>query len=359
MNQNNDRHQQGSQGGRNRQSRQGFAQQGQEDASYRYSGFEGDDFSAGRGSHLQGFERGQAGRQGEYAQRLGHGSPGMGGQPGYGFGQSYGGYGSPQAYGGYEGASQFGSRPSGARWDERGMGGYSPEYMSQGSTYPQAGNPYMGNPYAGNQYIGTQSGYPGSGFQGAGVQGYGGGSLGGQPGYGPSSYGPSSYGQSGYGSPSGQSGLSTAASESGAYGASQYGYGPSSSPQSAYGQSGALQQAQQAGQSQRGRGPKGYTRSDDRIKEDVCERLSDDYLIDASDVSIEVRQGVVTLSGAVDSRQHKHRIEDIVEGLSGVKDIENRLTVRAQQRSGSTTSQAGAGTGTTGSAGTASSTRPS
>jgi hypothetical protein len=358
MNQGNDRHQQGSQAGRNRQSRQGFAQQ--EDTSYRYAGSEGDDFAPGRGGqHLQGFERGQ-GREGEFAQRLGHGSPGMGGQPGYGFGQAYG---APQSYGGYESplGAQFGARPA---WDQglggpRGMSAYSGEPLSQAVGYQQAGNPsmgnpygatpYMGNPYIGNQYIGTQSGYPGSGFQGAGIQGYGGGSLGGQSGY-----GPSNYGQPGFGPAYGQSAHAPGTSEFGAYGAGQYGYGLSGSAQPGYGLSPGQLQGQQAGQSQRGRGPKGYTRSDDRIKEDVCERLSDDYLVDASDVTIDVRQGVVTLSGTVDSRQLKHRIEDLVETSSGVKDIENRLTVRPQPRTGTqatgasgATTPATSGTGTT------------
>ena len=43
--------------------------------------------------------------------------------------------------------------------------------------------------------------------------------------------------------------------------------------------------------SHRGRGPKGYSRSDDRIREDVSDRLSDDHMIDASDIEIEVKGG--------------------------------------------------------------------
>src|SRR5690606_19937537 len=34
----------------------------------------------------------------------------------------------------------------------------------------------------------------------------------------------------------------------------------------------------------RGKGPRNYTRSDDRIKEDINDRLSDDPFIDASDI---------------------------------------------------------------------------
>lgn len=76
------------------------------------------------------------------------------------------------------------------------------------------------------------------------------------------------------------------------------------------------------------RGPKGYQRSDERLKEDVCERLmwrGDE--IDASEVSVEVNEGVVTLHGAVPERSMKHAIEDIVADCMGVKDIENRIRV--------------------------------
>jgi osmotically-inducible protein OsmY len=101
----------------------------------------------------------------------------------------------------------------------------------------------------------------------------------------------------------------------------------------------------------RGRGPKGYTRSDERIREDVCERLTDDPFIDASDINLTVRDGTVTLEGRVDERWMKHRVEDLVEGLSGVKQVENRLTVSgASADSDAERSRAGAGTGGGGSA---------
>jgi hypothetical protein len=79
----------------------------------------------------------------------------------------------------------------------------------------------------------------------------------------------------------------------------------------------------------RGRGPKGYVRSDERLREMICERLTDDPRIDASDVSIEVRDKVVTLSGAVSARRTKYEIEDVVERCGGVKDIENQIRVKA------------------------------
>ena len=100
----------------------------------------------------------------------------------------------------------------------------------------------------------------------------------------------------------------------------------------------------------RGRGPKGYRRSDERIKEDVNDRLSDDYSIDASDIEVMVTNTEVTLSGTVDSREDKRRAEDIAESVSGVTNVENRLRVKRGDH-GSYTST-GASMGTTGSTGT-------
>ena len=112
----------------------------------------------------------------------------------------------------------------------------------------------------------------------------------------------------------------------------------------------------------RGRGPKGYRRSDERIKEDVNDRLSDDYYIDASDVEVAVENSEVTLTGTVKSRSDKRRIEDIAESVSGVTNVENRLRVKqydyttsgaasltdtSSSTPGTTTSSAAAGGGTT------------
>jgi osmotically-inducible protein OsmY len=116
------------------------------------------------------------------------------------------------------------------------------------------------------------------------------------------------------------------------------------------------------GRGYRGRGPKGYTRSDDRIREDVCDRLTDDPRIDASDVEISVSNGEVTLSGTVDSRQAKRRAEDTAEEISGVKDVQNNLRVQEFSGRAGTTGATGAiGTTTAGaaaeSAGTAAGTK--
>lgn len=79
----------------------------------------------------------------------------------------------------------------------------------------------------------------------------------------------------------------------------------------------------------RGRGPKGYRRSDERIHEDVCERLTEDRFIDASNVEVLVKDGEVTLSGTVASRGLKYRAEDLAALASGVTHVQNNLRVES------------------------------
>ena len=86
----------------------------------------------------------------------------------------------------------------------------------------------------------------------------------------------------------------------------------------------------------RGRGPKNYTRSDDRIKEDINDRLTDHDNLDASDIDVDVQNGEVVLTGSVNTRYEKRMAEDIAEDISGVKNVENRIRVnREQQYAGS------------------------
>jgi osmotically-inducible protein OsmY len=76
-----------------------------------------------------------------------------------------------------------------------------------------------------------------------------------------------------------------------------------------------------------GRGPRGYRRSDERIREDINDRLTDDWYVDASDIEVTINNGMVTLTGRVDSRDDKRRAEDIAESVSGVMDVSNQLRV--------------------------------
>ena len=77
----------------------------------------------------------------------------------------------------------------------------------------------------------------------------------------------------------------------------------------------------------RGKGPKNYKRSDSRIQEDINDRLSDDWHLDATNISVEVKDAEVILTGTVNDRQAKRRAEDVAESISGVNHVENRLRV--------------------------------
>lgn len=77
-----------------------------------------------------------------------------------------------------------------------------------------------------------------------------------------------------------------------------------------------------------GRGPKGWRRSDERIREDVCERLTMHPDIDASDIDVQVREAEVTLLGVVDDRHAKRLAEEIIENISGVREVTNQIRVR-------------------------------
>jgi len=96
-----------------------------------------------------------------------------------------------------------------------------------------------------------------------------------------------------------------------------------------------------------GMGPKGYNRSDERINEDVSDRLMEHPDLDASDVEVKVSKGEVTLSGTVESRWAKRLAEDLAESCSGVREVMNQLRVggesgwtdRAKAISGSTKSR--------------------
>ena len=105
-------------------------------------------------------------------------------------------------------------------------------------------------------------------------------------------------------------------------------FGQGQSRQPSYGQSGQFGQRMERGRFA-GRGPKGYKRSDERIREDLCDALTMDPEIDASDIEIKVSDGEVTISGSVQDREDKWRAEQLAESIPGVRDVNN--TIRAKR----------------------------
>jgi BON domain len=73
------------------------------------------------------------------------------------------------------------------------------------------------------------------------------------------------------------------------------------------------------------RNPKNYRRSDERIREDVCDRFSVSPEVDSVDVKVSVSNGVVTLAGAVTTLTMKFRAEEIAGDIPGAHEVHNRL----------------------------------
>lgn len=98
-----------------------------------------------------------------------------------------------------------------------------------------------------------------------------------------------------------------------------------------YGRGSQWRQGSEYSQTQRGqfsgKGPKGFRRSDDRIKEEVCEALEYDSDVDASEIDVTVKEGICTLTGTISSRQMKRQAETCVENVRGVQDVKNELRV--------------------------------
>lgn len=273
------------------------------------SGYAGYDPSGGGVERYGMYGVRDTGREDDWESGQGYGSQQYGGRQSGG--QQYGGYGREQ-----------GRRGSGAEtWREL----EARDRSRRGGNEPGYGGGYYGSSSSGGQsYSGGQRAYPGDpGYRQSGTSGYGGSSGQGGRGYGLESY------------------------ESGGRGGSQYqsGYGSQYGQGQQYGQQASQygQQGQQYGQQQRRRrvGPKGYQRSDERIREDLCERLSDVPMVDVSQVSVEVSGGTVTLTGTVRERHEKFVIEDIADEVFGVNEVHNQIRVTRDMGSAGAGSEAG------------------
>jgi len=190
-------------------------------------------------------------------------------------------------------------RPSSYQGSNYGSGSYGQSYGSNRDTYGSQRSGFSGR-------YGQGSGYGSSQNRDSSSQGYG----------------SSSYGQ-GYGS-------------SMDYGSQQYGQHGNGSQSQRWGSESSMQ-------SKAGKGPKGYRRSDERIKEEISDMLTSHPEIDPSEVEIKVSIGEVTLTGTASSRHEKRLIEDLASQVSGVSDVTNQLRVQQQQDSSCSSSSSGDG----------------
>lgn len=289
--------------------------------------------SQGRGSWREGREHAGSGQQGGGGNWQGSG--GSGPQQS-GEWNRMGRYNEESSHGGGQGRwgqggnnrmdRDFGESGSRGNWGGSGNGsGF------EGMNRPFVGESSFGDSRRGSGSGGFGYGGQGSGNYGSGSNSHGSGSFGGRSSYGSGGYGSdSSYGQQGQ---RGQRGFMDRATDE---------------VSSWFGDDEARRRREM--DEHRGRGPKGYTRSDERIREDVNDRLTDDGWLDASDIDVQVSSSEVTLTGHVNSREEKRRAEDIVEAISGVRHVQNNLRVKDRNASAGKTSttEFGSGSGTAG-----------
>jgi osmotically-inducible protein OsmY len=276
-----------------------------------------------------------------------YGSPYGGPQYGGGYGQEYGAYGQQQGGGSYgrEGGGQgYGQGEQGndpyrgqsftRGGDQQGQQQYGQHQQQYGSyggsqqwpteSWSERNDDRQGGAggYRSSRSWGDRamsgSGYGSGGFGGGtfGTRGYGGSSSGGSGGGG---YSGGGYGGGGY------SGLGNTG---GGYGA---GFGGSTGA----GRAGNMDSSQPYGQSfgdgpYSGKGPKGYKRSDEKLIEEVSERLERHGHIDASNIEVECSGGVIRLKGSVDGRAAKRTAEETAENVYGVQDVMNELKVQRE-----------------------------
>ncbi len=81
-------------------------------------------------------------------------------------------------------------------------------------------------------------------------------------------------------------------------------------------------------------GPKGYQRSDARMREDIRDVLMRARSLDTRNVTVAVSDARVVLEGTVPERRMKHAIEDLAAACPGVQDVENRVRVQTPAPSG-------------------------
>lgn len=253
----------------------------------------------------------------------------------------------------WPGRNQDDSRYARERFLGGRSSGYGGEQYDRYSGYNQENQ--------GRRYPGSSEGYGfDRAYRGYSDEGYGAYGTGGSNEYGSgnfSGYGGSSYsGSSLYGtggennmSPTRGNELSTgyrsSGSQYGDYRQGSQGYRSSEPIFQGPGPSGQNFSNQQQYGRHTGRGPRGYQRSDERIHEDVNDRLTAHPDIDATEIMVTVRAGEVTLTGMVDERHAKRMAEDLVESVSGVKEVHNQIHVNRSADQWTTGSQGGSQTG--------------
>lgn len=77
----------------------------------------------------------------------------------------------------------------------------------------------------------------------------------------------------------------------------------------------------------RGKGPKDWKLSDEKLKDRVCHALTHSQEVDPSELEVSVKDQVVYLKGKISSRGMKTVAEDLVSSIPGVEDVFTQLKI--------------------------------
>ena len=70
--------------------------------------------------------------------------------------------------------------------------------------------------------------------------------------------------------------------------------------------------------------------NDDTITDQVRIKLADDPVVKGGALNVEVKQGVVTLSGAVELDKQKEKAEKVARKVKGVKQVVNNIEIKTR-----------------------------
>ena len=70
--------------------------------------------------------------------------------------------------------------------------------------------------------------------------------------------------------------------------------------------------------------------SDDMIYNNVRIKLASDAVVKGGALEVDVKQGVVTVSGSVETEKQKDRAAKLARGVKGVKQVVNNITLRSK-----------------------------
>lgn len=71
--------------------------------------------------------------------------------------------------------------------------------------------------------------------------------------------------------------------------------------------------------------------SDDNIYDLVKRRLANDPVVKGGALDVDVKQGVVTLRGSVETEKQRGKAEKLVKKVSGVRSVNNELRVARRE----------------------------